>query len=80
MKRLLIYITTLCFLNSCLSSNENKVLDISTVDFSSKINTNAGIILDVTNSWDIVFYVVAGITFFGGIFYLIFASTDKQFD
>ena len=39
-----------------------------------------GIILDVTNSWDIVFYVVAGITFFGGIFYLIFASTDKQFD
>ncbi len=39
-----------------------------------------GIILDVTNSWDIVFYVVAGITFFGGIFYLVFASTDKQFD
>ena len=34
------------FLSSCLSSNE-KVLDISTVDFSSKINTNAGIILDV---------------------------------
>ena len=47
MKRLLIYITTLCFLNSCLSSNEKKVLDISIVDFSNKINTNAGIILDV---------------------------------
>ena len=47
MKRLLIYITTLCFLNSCLSSSEKKVLDISAVDFSSKIITNPGIILDV---------------------------------
>ena len=34
-------------MNSCLSSNERKVLDISTVDFSNKINTNTGIILDV---------------------------------
>ena len=34
-------------MNSCLSSNEKKVLDISIVDFSNKINTNAGIILDV---------------------------------
>ncbi|GIR58003.1 MAG: hypothetical protein CM15mP65_05840 [Crocinitomicaceae bacterium] len=47
MKRLLIYITTLCFLNSCLSSTEKKVLDISAIDFSSKIITNPGIILDV---------------------------------
>jgi ACS family sodium-dependent inorganic phosphate cotransporter len=39
-----------------------------------------GIILDATDSWDMVFYVVAGITFFGGIFYFLFASTDKQFD
>ena len=39
-----------------------------------------GIILDTTNSWDMVFYVVAGITFFGGIFYFLFASTEKQFD
>ena len=39
-----------------------------------------GIILDATNSWDMVFYVVAGITFFGGIFYFLFASTEKQFD
>ncbi|MFT4713383.1 MAG: MFS family permease, partial [Candidatus Azotimanducaceae bacterium] len=39
-----------------------------------------GIILDVTNSWDMVFYVTAGVTFFGGAFYLIFASTEKQFD
>ena len=47
MKRLLTYITTLCFLNSCLSSGEKKVLDISAFDFSSKIITNPGIILDV---------------------------------
>ena len=39
-----------------------------------------GIILDTTNSWDMVFYVVAGVTFFGGIFYFLFASTEKQFD
>ena len=39
-----------------------------------------GIILDVTNSWDMVFYVTAGVTFFGGVFYLLFASTEKQFD
>ena len=39
-----------------------------------------GMILDATNSWDMVFYVVAGITFFGGIFYFLFASTEKQFD
>ena len=39
-----------------------------------------GIILDVTNSWDMVFYVTAGVTAFGGLFYLLFASTDKQFD
>ena len=39
-----------------------------------------GIILDTTNSWDMVFYVVAGVTFFGGIFYFLFASAEKQFD
>ena len=53
MKRLLIYITTLCFLNSCLSSTEKKVLDISAVDFSSKIITNPGIILDVRTANEI---------------------------
>ena len=47
MKRLLIYIIVLFVFTSCLSSNEGKVEDISTVDFSSKIITNPGIILDV---------------------------------
>ena len=39
-----------------------------------------GMILDATGSWATVFYVTAGVTFFGGIFYLLFASTEKQFD
>jgi ACS family sodium-dependent inorganic phosphate cotransporter len=40
----------------------------------------AGLILNEFGSWAAVFYVVAGVTFFGMIFYLIFASADKQFD
>ncbi len=40
----------------------------------------SGLILEVTNSWDAIFYVVAGVMFFGMIFYLLFASVEKQFD
>tara|TARA_B110001454_G_C12394138_1_gene298071 strand:- start:76 stop:264 length:189 start_codon:yes stop_codon:yes gene_type:complete len=40
----------------------------------------SGLILEATNSWDAVFYVVAGVMFFGMIFYLLFASVEKQFD
>jgi len=40
----------------------------------------SGLILNEFGSWAAVFYVVAGVTFFGMIFYLIFASADKQFD
>ena len=40
----------------------------------------SGLILNTTNSWDAVFYVVAGVMFFGMIFYLLFASATKQFD
>ena len=47
MKRVLVYIIVLFVFTSCLSSNEGKVEDISTVNFSSKIITNPGIILDV---------------------------------
>jgi len=39
-----------------------------------------GLILNTTGSWDAVFYVTAGVTFFGGLFYLLFASAEKQFD
>ena len=40
----------------------------------------SGLILNEFGSWAAVFYVVSGVTFFGMIFYLIFASADKQFD
>ena len=40
----------------------------------------SGLILNATGSWGAVFYVVAGVSFFGMIFYLLFASTEKQFD
>ena len=40
----------------------------------------SGLILKTTNSWDAVFYVTASVMFFGMMFYLLFASTNKQFD
>lgn len=40
----------------------------------------SGLILEVTGSWALVFQVTAGVTAFGMVFYLIFASGEKQFD
>ena len=40
----------------------------------------AGTVLEITNSWSIIFYICAGMLIFGGIFYFIFASANKQFD
>lgn len=40
----------------------------------------AGWILSETNSWALVFQTGGAITIFGLIFYLIFASSEKQFD
>lgn len=42
--------------------------------------TVSGFILEATGSWALVFQVAAGVTLFGLIFYLIFASGEKQFD
>ncbi len=39
-----------------------------------------GLILDATGSWELVFQVTAAVTLFGMVFYLIFASGEKQFD
>jgi ACS family sodium-dependent inorganic phosphate cotransporter len=39
-----------------------------------------GFILDSTGSWDLVWQTTAGVTLAGGLFYLIFASGEKQFD
>ena len=40
----------------------------------------AGYILELTNSWSSIFNVCTIVLLFGGIFYLFFASVDKQFD
>lgn len=42
--------------------------------------TVSGYILEVTGSWALVFQVAGGVTVFGMIFYLLFASGEKQFD
>ena len=36
----------------------------------------AGLVLEVTNSWDVIFYICSGILLFGGLFYLKFGSAD----
>jgi len=40
----------------------------------------AGYILEITNSWSSIFYVCTFVLLFGGTFYLLFASVEKQFD
>jgi ACS family sodium-dependent inorganic phosphate cotransporter len=40
----------------------------------------SGMILQLTGSWELVFQVTAGVTLFGMVFYLLFASGEKQFD
>ena len=40
----------------------------------------SGLILELTGSWALVFEVTAGVTLFGMIFYLLFASGEQQFD
>ena len=39
----------------------------------------AGLVLEVTNSWDVIFYICSGILIFGGFFYLKFGSANRQF-
>lgn len=40
----------------------------------------SGLILQWTGSWTLVFQVTAGVTLFGLVFYLLFASSEKIFD
>ena len=39
----------------------------------------AGLVLEVTSSWDVIFYICSSILVFGGLFYIKFGSADKQF-
>jgi ACS family sodium-dependent inorganic phosphate cotransporter len=38
------------------------------------------LILEATGSWAIVFQLTAGVTLFGLVFFLLFASGKQQFD
>jgi MFS family permease len=40
----------------------------------------AGYLLEITNSWNTIFYICSVILLFGGLFYLKFASAAKQFE
>ena len=40
----------------------------------------SGLILELTGSWALVFQMTAGVTVFGLVIYLLFASADKLFD
>ena len=40
----------------------------------------AGLVLELTSSWDVIFYICSGILVFGGVFYLKFASASRQFN
>ena len=40
----------------------------------------AGYVLEITDTWDSIFYICVGILTFGGTFYLIFASAKEQFE
>jgi len=40
----------------------------------------SGLILELTGSWALVFQLTAGVTLFGMVFFLLFASGEKQFD
>jgi ACS family sodium-dependent inorganic phosphate cotransporter len=42
--------------------------------------TVSGWILATTGSWALVFQVAGGVTLFGLVFYLMFASGERQFD
>lgn len=42
--------------------------------------TVSGFILEATGSWALVFQVAGAVTVFGMVFYLLFASGEKQFD
>lgn len=43
-------------------------------------NAVSGYVLDITNSWTLIFHIAAGLIVIGGVIYLIFASDERQFD
>ena len=43
-------------------------------------NAVSGYVLEITNSWTLVFHIAASLIVIGGLVYLVFASDQKQFD
>ena len=43
-------------------------------------NAISGYLLDVTNSWTLIFHIAATLIVIGGLIYLLFASDEKQFN
>ena len=43
-------------------------------------NAVSGYVLDITNSWTLVFHIAASLIVVGGLIYLFFASDQKQFE
>ena len=43
-------------------------------------NAVSGLILEITNSWTLIFHIAASLIVVGGLIYLLFASDQKQFD
>ena len=43
-------------------------------------NAVSGYVLDITDSWLLVFHISAGLIVIGGLIYLFWASDQKQFD
>ena len=43
-------------------------------------NAIAGLVLEITNSWSLIFYIAASLIVMGGLIYLLYASDQKQFD
>ena len=43
-------------------------------------NAVSGLVLEITNSWTLIFYIAASLIVMGGLIYLLYASDQKQFD
>ncbi len=43
-------------------------------------NAVSGLVLEITNSWTLIFYIAASLIVMGGLIYLLYASDQKQFE
>ena len=43
-------------------------------------NAVSGLVLEITNSWSLIFNIAASLIVMGGLIYLLYASDQKQFE